>query len=83
MEQELLRQLQAIIDEELAILKGAQDIGKELYTSQKDFIIDSQKLLQKGFNRNTSPYQIHPCSQTPPQLCGNGLYVQRQHALYH
>ena len=48
MQQELLRHLQKITEEEQAILKGAQDIKKELYTSHKDFVIDSQKLLQKG-----------------------------------
>lgn len=48
MQQELLRQLQKVTEEEQAILAGAQDIRKELYTSDKDFVIDSQKLLQKG-----------------------------------
>lgn len=48
MQQELLEQLQKITEEEQAILKGAPDIKKELYTSHKDFVIDSQKLLQKG-----------------------------------
>lgn len=48
MQQELLEKLQPITEEEQAILKGAQDVRKDLYTSNKDFIIDSQKLLQKG-----------------------------------
>lgn len=48
MQQELLKQLQKITDEEYAILKGAQDVKKELYTSERDFVIDSKKLLQKG-----------------------------------
>ena len=48
MQQELLSHLQKITEEEQAILNGAQDIKKELYTSHKDFVIDSQKLLQKG-----------------------------------
>ncbi|MCM1252556.1 MAG: AraC family transcriptional regulator [Clostridium sp.] len=48
MQQELLRYLQKITEEEQAILKGAQNVKKELYTSHKDFVIDSQKLLQKG-----------------------------------
>ena len=48
MQQELLVQLQKITEEEQAILDGHLDIRKELYTSKKDFIIDSQKLLEKG-----------------------------------
>ncbi|MDE7016050.1 MAG: AraC family transcriptional regulator [Lachnospiraceae bacterium] len=48
MQQELLEQLQKITEEEHAILKGAPDVRRELYTSEKDFVIDSKKLLQKG-----------------------------------
>lgn len=48
MRQELLTHLQQITPEEQAILDGCIDIQKDLYTSKKDFIIDSQKLLEKG-----------------------------------
>ena len=48
MRQELLDRLKQITAEEQAILDGHTDIQKELYTSRKDFIIDSQKLLEKG-----------------------------------
>lgn len=48
MQQELLSYLQKITPEEQALLNGRQDIQKEIYTSRKDFIIDSQKLLKKG-----------------------------------
>lgn len=48
MEKELLSYLQKISPEEQYILQGQTDIQKELYTSKKDFVIDSQKLLEKG-----------------------------------
>lgn len=48
MNTELLGYLRNITEEEQAILNGQKDIQKELYTSEKNFIIDSQKLLEKG-----------------------------------
>lgn len=48
MHQELLSHLQKITREEQDIIDGRKDIQKELYTSRKDFIIDSQKLLERG-----------------------------------
>lgn len=48
MNPELLKYLQSITKEEQAILDGAADIRRELYTSEKNFIIDSHKLLEKG-----------------------------------
>lgn len=45
---ELLEKLKPISAEEQAILDGNQDVQKELYTSQRDFIIDSRKMLEKG-----------------------------------
>lgn len=48
MNTELLGYLRNITNEEQAILNGQKDIQKELYTSEKNFIIDSQKLLEKG-----------------------------------
>lgn len=48
MNPELLKYLRNITQEEQTILDGATDIRKELYSSNKDFIIDSRKLLEKG-----------------------------------
>lgn len=48
MQKELLSYLQKITPEELEILNGLKNIQKGLYTSRKDFVIDSQKLLEKG-----------------------------------
>lgn len=48
MQTRILCHLQQITPEEQMILDGQQDICKDLYTSQKDFVIDSQKLLKKG-----------------------------------
>lgn len=48
MNSELLSYLQPITLEEQEILEGQVNIKKEIYTTKKDFIIDSQKLLEKG-----------------------------------
>lgn len=48
MQNELLEQLHKISKEEQLILDGQQHIQKELYTSGKNFVVDSQKLLEKG-----------------------------------
>lgn len=48
MQTELLAQLQKITDEEQIILDGEKSIQKNLYTSRREFIVDSQKLLDKG-----------------------------------
>lgn len=48
MQEGILYHLQKITPEEQLILDGHQNIRKDLYTSQKDFIIDSKKLLEKG-----------------------------------
>ena len=45
---ELLEFLQKITPEEQAILDGGSGIQKELYTSRKAFVVDSQRLLEKG-----------------------------------
>lgn len=44
----LLNYLQKITDEEQVILSGKTDIQRDLYTSEKNFIIDCHKLLEKG-----------------------------------
>jgi len=48
MNRELLETLKKITDEEKLILDGNQEVQKTLYTSDKDFTIDSKKMLQDG-----------------------------------
>ncbi len=48
MQLELLEKLKPITEEERAILDGCKDVRKELYTSKPGFIIDSEKMLEKG-----------------------------------
>ena len=48
MQEELLSYLRKITKEEQAILDGQKDVQKNIYTSKKEFIIDSQKLLERG-----------------------------------
>lgn len=50
MRRELIEQLKKITPEEQAILQGSGDIQRELYTSapRGAFVVDSQKLLEKG-----------------------------------
>lgn len=47
MEEKLLGRLRAITEEEQAILAG-QGVQRERYTSSRDFVVDSDKLLEKG-----------------------------------
>lgn len=48
MRQNILDRLKIITEEEQEILNGQENVRKERYTSRKDFIIDSNKLLRKG-----------------------------------
>lgn len=48
MREELLNQLRPISPEEQSILTGEDAIQRELYTAQKDFVVDSSKMLQTG-----------------------------------
>lgn len=48
MRKELLEILQPITEEEKEILTGSSQVQKGLYTSQKHFTVESQKLLQEG-----------------------------------
>lgn len=48
MNQELLAYLKPITEEERVILEGQDNIQKDLYTSGKDFVVDSKKLLERG-----------------------------------
>ncbi len=46
--QELLDKLKEITEEEQNILSGNSTVARDLYTSEKDFVIDSKKMLAKG-----------------------------------
>ena len=48
MQQELLDHLKKITEEEQKILDGSAEVDKELYTSGRDFIVDSRKMLDEG-----------------------------------
>lgn len=47
MDERLLTRLRVITEEEQAILKG-EGVQRERYTSRRDFVVDSEKLLEKG-----------------------------------
>lgn len=44
----LLEQLKKITPEEQRILEGQKEVQRHLYTSRKEFVIESEKLLEKG-----------------------------------
>lgn len=44
----LLEQLSKITPEEQEILNGHTEIRQELYTSRKEFVVDSERLLERG-----------------------------------
>lgn len=48
MRQELIDRLKQITPEERALLDGADGIERERYTSRREFVIDSRKLLERG-----------------------------------
>ena len=48
MQQALLDHLRIITEEEQQILDGVAEVDKDLYTSGKDFIVDSAKMLNEG-----------------------------------
>ncbi len=48
MRQEIIDRLRVITEEERQILEEGSDIRQELYTTGKSFVINSQKLLEKG-----------------------------------
>lgn len=48
MRQELLDHLKGITSEERELLHDHRTIRRELYTSQRDFVVDSRKLLEQG-----------------------------------
>ena len=47
MDQRLLERLRQITEEEQTILAGGR-VERERYTSRRDFVVDSEKLLKKG-----------------------------------
>ncbi len=48
MNDELLNKLKIITEEEKQYLEGKSSVSQKLYTNEKDFIVDSKKLLEKG-----------------------------------
>lgn len=48
MQQVLLDHLRKITEEEQRILDGVAEVDKDLYTSGKDFTVDSAKMLSEG-----------------------------------
>nr|WP_317399502.1 AraC family transcriptional regulator [uncultured Gemmiger sp.] len=48
MDERLLARLRRITEEEQAILDGRAGVQRERYTSGRDFVVDSEKLLEKG-----------------------------------
>ena len=48
MQQALLEHLREITEEEQRILDGVAEVDKDLYTSGKDFTVDSAKMLKEG-----------------------------------
>lgn len=48
MNKELMAVLEMITDEEKAILEGRTQVSKDIYTDNREFVIDSDKMLEKG-----------------------------------
>jgi len=48
MDKKSLEKLKEITDEEQAVLDGNKAVQKEIYTSRKEFVIDSKKMLKNG-----------------------------------
>lgn len=46
--EQLLTQLKKISEEEKRILSGEKNVQKSIYTNEKDFVIDSHKMLARG-----------------------------------
>lgn len=56
MNQELLNYLSPVTEEEQAILDGRAQVQKDLYTDQRNFIIDSHKMLEQGQLMDVRPH---------------------------
>ena len=48
MHHELIKALSVITEEEQNILSGCQTIDQQLYTEERELVVDSRKLLQHG-----------------------------------
>lgn len=48
MNEEIVKQLSVITEEEQRILDGQTNINKTIYTKKKELVVDSEKFLQKG-----------------------------------
>ncbi|WP_073279423.1 AraC family transcriptional regulator [Anaerocolumna jejuensis] len=48
MDKALLGKLKEITDEERTILSGNSTVARNLYTNEKDFVVDSRKMLARG-----------------------------------
>lgn len=48
MQEQLLEHLRKISEEEQRILDGVAEVDKDIYTSGKDFTVDSRKMLKEG-----------------------------------
>lgn len=86
----LLEKLKPITQEEQEILNGKKDIKKELYTSGKQFIIDSHKLLEPSklieirphtrfihFPKHTHNYveMVYMCQGTTEHIIGGAEHI--------
>lgn len=56
MRQELIDRLKQITPEEQALLQGSGDIQRDYYTSRREFVIDSRRLLERGKLINIRPH---------------------------
>lgn len=83
MKQELLDFLQKITPEEQVILDNGSGIQQELYTSQKAFVVDSRRLLEKGRLIEIRPHtrfahfprHRHNYVEMVYQCAGNALHI--------
>lgn len=66
MQQALLDQLRKITEEERKILDGEAEVDRDLYTSGRDFTVDSGKMLEEGrLICGPYPYPFCAFSGTP------------------
>ena len=48
MDQEIMRKLMEITEEEQGYLQKRREVDKSIYSEAKDFVVDSRKLLRRG-----------------------------------
>lgn len=56
MKDEIIHELMKIRDEERKILEGNQEIEKSIYTNNKEFVVDSNLMLEKGKLMDIRPH---------------------------